>query len=364
MNLGRTSPKLKCLLLANGFYKQYHVLRGAAEAGLSVCVLGGPFARRLKRSRFCAVFEEWNFNSDGPLENVVEQIERIVLRENIDFVMCSDCVTSLLLIKNSGRLSIPTFPMPDLETFQTLNDKWCFYKLCTSIGVSVPETFLYQNVCALKADIAAGRIKAPITVKPTNLNSGIGVHHIILPDDLSLLDVINYEPIVAQRHIIGNDVGVSMLCYHGRIRAWTAQLFRGSRGSHDVFFRSDACFEAIAMVANVTKFNGVAQFDARLELSTGRIYFVECNPRFWASFFTLLNAGLNYISLGLSAATDPPDHLLTIESVEAPRIRGLIRKLVTPWKLTRGDVKALQYFLSDPVPCFMIVAARMRAVSN
>jgi hypothetical protein len=360
INLSGTITRSKCLFLANGFSKEYHVLRCAAEACASVYVLGSPRAYRLKYSRFCAHFEEFNFDLDGPLENMIEQIERIARREEIDFVMASDYTTTLFLAKAAGKLSVSIFPVPDLETLQLLNNKWHFYKLCTSINVSVPETFLYQTADDLKKAIAAGRIKTPITVKPTELYAGSGVYHIMSPDALGLLDLVNYVPIVVQRHIIGSDVGVSMLSSHGKICAWTAQYFRVLEGSRDIFFRSDACFEAIKRIANETKFNGIAQFDARLESATDRIYFVECNPRFWLSVFMVLNAGLNYVSVGLSGGIASPDHILTIEPTEMPRLRGLIRKLCVPWQFTRNDFKLFRYLLSDPVVGFITLAWRAR----
>ncbi|HEU0217100.1 MAG TPA: ATP-grasp domain-containing protein [Stellaceae bacterium] len=183
----------------------------------------------------------------------------------------------------------------------------------------------------------------PLTVKPTNRSGGVGVRHFIEPDEFTLLDAIDYRPILAQRHIRGESVSITPLCDRGRVVAHVAQQRDAARFC--VLVNEDLLDNA-ARLATLTGYHGVANFDAVLSAEDGLAYLVEYNPRFWYSIYLVMIAGLNFVELALapSAAIAAP---ATLDRGEMQL--SLRRTVVKPWRGNRLDRRHAVYCLSDPV---------------
>src|SRR5262249_10583111 len=155
--------------------------------------------------------------SGGDPEVLLAEIGELIGRRRIDVVLPSDDVSTRMLAAFADRLPVRGVPLPDLATFDLLNDKWRFTRYCLANGIRAPEVWLLDNVAGLRAALADREIALPITVKPTNRSGGVGVRHIVEPSELALLDAIDYRPILAQRHIRGESVSITLLCDHGRV---------------------------------------------------------------------------------------------------------------------------------------------------
>src|SRR5262249_22355252 len=141
---------LTVLVLATRFKLAYRVLRCAAAAGAHVLVLGEPRARGLASSRFCAAFEPTLSRLDGGFEPALAtEIDRHCAERGVDWVIAgaAPATRSLTAVRHPRRT--PCFPMPELETFALLNDKWRFADLCAELGVAHPPTRLFASPGAL-----------------------------------------------------------------------------------------------------------------------------------------------------------------------------------------------------------------------
>lgn len=338
---GATPSAMKGLMLAFGFTLPYHVMRTAAAAGVRVHVLGAGDARGLKTSRCCRSYHETRC-ADDP-EGLLAEIETLVRREAIDVIFPADDVATRLLSALRDQLPVRCVAVPHIATFDVLNDKWSFTRYCLDNGVRAPQGWLFDSVGDLRSALESGELALPITVKPTNRSGGSGVFHIREPSELSRIGAIDYRPILAQRHIAGEPVSITVLCEHGRVVAHVAQQ-RDSRRFR-VFTDADLLTTVTGLVA-LTGYHGTANFDAVIADADGLGYLVECNPRFWYSIYLVMIAGLNFIQLALTPGrVEPP---ATLNSSEF-RL-SLRRILARPWRANRLDWRFLGYCLADPIP--------------
>ncbi|HVH78770.1 MAG TPA: hypothetical protein VM782_05225, partial [Stellaceae bacterium] len=263
---------VKGLMIAFAFTLPYHVMHTAAAVGIRVHVLGGGASRGLRASRCCRAYH--HTRADGDAELLLTEIGALVGLHGIDVVFPSDDVSTRLLASLTGRLPVRCVPVPELGTFDLLNDKWTFTRLCVENGIRAPQASLFDNVSGLRAALSRGQVTLPITVKPTNRSGGVGVLHLKEPADLMLLDTVDYRPVLVQRHIRGGAVSITLFCDHGRVLAHVAQQRDSAR--FRVLRNDDLLAEATRLVA-LTRYHGVANFDAVVSDEDGCAYLVECN---------------------------------------------------------------------------------------
>jgi len=350
---------MKGLMIAFAFTLPYHVMRCAAAAGASVHVLGSGPSRRLRLSRYCAGFHEsrFDYRSDD-YDLILDEIKLLVKEQRIDLIMPSDDVSTRLLAALADRLPVRTSPVPSLDCFDTMNDKWNFARFSRDHGVRVPESWLFETAEDLRGALKSGRLALPLTVKPTNLSGGAGVLHIRDASELGQLDAVDYRPVLAQRHIDGETIGISVLCRRGAVVASVIQLPKDNAYS---LFANPDLLENVQKLAGAVKLHGPANLDAVVESETGLSYIVECNPRFWYTIYMPMILGLNFVDLALNFDSMDFRDMRTLIDVRV-RIHGaLFRNLLKPWRYTRPDWRMLGYYLRDPLP---YLCERMQLVDD
>src|SRR5580704_7281142 len=154
---------MKCLMLAFAFVLPYHVLRTATAAGHTVHVLGNGPSRGLKWSRSCASYRESGAIRPGKeADLILDEVRDVVERHGIDIILSSDDVSTRLLARLQGDLPAPTSLLPDVATFDLLNDKWNFTRFCLDRGIRVPQGWLFDSVGELRAALECGEVALPI----------------------------------------------------------------------------------------------------------------------------------------------------------------------------------------------------------
>jgi biotin carboxylase len=302
-------------------------------------VLGGGAARGLRLSRHCRSFRESGCADDA--ETLLAEIADLAHHSAIDMVFPSDDVSTRLLARLAGRLPVRCVALPDLATFDLLNDKASFTGFCREHGIRAPEFWLFDSAAVLRAAIASSAIALPLTVKPIDRSGGLGVVHIRDPDELGLIDSVDYRPVLAQRHVRGESVSITLMCDRGRVTAHVAQQRDSQR--FRVLVNPDLLDQATRLVA-LTFYSGTANFDAVVSDDDGLSYLVECNPRFWYSIYLVMIAGLNFIDLALAPPSAAP---VTLDRGE---FRLSLRRVFSlPWRASRLDWRYIGYCLSDPL---------------
>jgi biotin carboxylase len=338
------------LMIAFAFSLPYHVLRTARAAGVRVHVLGSGPSRGLRASRHCASYQRSMVSGAGEndAELLLAEIHRVVARRRIDVIFPSDDVSTRLLAGLRDRLPVRSTPLPDLAAFDLLNDKWNFTRFARDHDIRVPQGWLYETPDDIGRDLRAGRLSLPLTLKPLNRSGGQGVVHVTSKAELDQIDAADYHPVLAQRHIIGETIGISVMCRDGRIVAHATQ--RRDDRRFQLFANPDLTAQVEKLVA-ATNLNGPANLDAVLEAETGLSYIVECNPRYWFTIYMSMIVGINFMEFALrdTPAASPERATLADREIRL----SLKAALLHPWRASRSDRRFLGYHLGDPLAYMM-----------
>ncbi len=333
-------------MIAFAFMLPYNTLRTATAAGVRVHVLGSGPSRGLRTSRYCASYQKSRVggNGDEDHEAILDEIAEIVRRRQIDVVFPSDDVSTRLLAAIRDRLPVRSSPMPDLATFDLVNNKWNFTRFALEHGVRVPECWLYERVDELRRDLDSGALELPVTVKPINQSGGRGVVHIRDKSEMGELDSVDYLPILIQRHIFGEMISTSVIANAGKILAYATQ-YRDERWFQ---LRVNPDFlDNVERFVAASALSGPANFDAISEEGSGLTYIVECNPRFWYTMYMSMVVGFNFLDYALgerAAASGAPATLGHGEMRLSPR--AIVAR---PWRATRHEWALVAHHMRDPL---------------
>jgi predicted ATP-grasp superfamily ATP-dependent carboligase len=332
------------LLCAPAFGLAYRVLRCASAAGAEVHVLGDSGSNRLALSRQCKKVVRTIHGISGTCnEGLAAEIDWYAREAGIDRVLPGgDAASTRALAALKHLLEVPCFPVPGIEQFDLLNNKWEFTKLCGELGLACPSTRLFINAAALGREVEVGSIAFPIMVKALSLAGGIGTFKFDADDASSRVRQIRFCPVLVQEFIAGRDIGASIFCRGGEVLVF-AGFYRDSsvlRTYEDVQIQAD-----LAKIARHLALDGVFNFDMR-RAEDGRVYYLECNPRFFFNMPWLMVAGINFVGLGLADGDDVPAVLPGGIELKFPR--GIVRSLPRPWALTGCDLRMIEYMLADP----------------
>lgn len=346
MTAAQAGSHPRVLLLATTILLPYRVMRCARAAGAKVLVLstaGGADLRYSNRLEGCRRIEsplDGSFDS-GLADEINWQAEQF----GADMVLPGDAPSTRSLIAVRDQVTPPCFPMPDLECFDLLNNKWRFQSLCDELGIAHAGGVLYADVEALMSDVRAGAVRFAAIAKPLSMDSGIGC--VVLKAGSAEREVLRifYAPILVQDFIEGSDIGASTYCSEGEIMAFVAHRYHHQ--TYETFY-DQGVYDSIEKVSRKLGLTGVFNFDMRLTRE-GRIYFLECNPRFFFKIVMSMHAGINFVALGLPGADVPPAPVRCGETVvQLPK--AVLAALPTPWRLRRRSWGALKFALADPVP--------------
>jgi predicted ATP-grasp superfamily ATP-dependent carboligase len=330
-------------MLANLFTLAYRVMRSVVRAGPTVYVLGNVGSRGFRYSRYCAGFTHSDRPFDGSFDAAMaDEVNACIEKYDIDMVVAGDQPTARSLIGLRPSLRARCFPMPDLDTFDLLNDKWKFFNLCRELDVRVPPTTLYSDREVLRLAIDAGDAKLPLIAKPLSLDGSRGVVPLLAGGASAALDTIRYNPVLVQDFIEGVDIGASAYCDDGEVRTFV--LHRLARATYATFANATV-FASIARIARETSYTGVFNFDMRLA-PDGTVYFLECNPRFFYKMSLSALAGVNFVAYGLDPSLPP----LFVQDTKVRTTKAFVATLPTPWRLTRRDWASMWHLYSDPLP--------------
>jgi predicted ATP-grasp superfamily ATP-dependent carboligase len=334
------------LVVAAQFSLPYRVLRCLEQAGANVIVLGRGAARGLRTSRCCRRYIGCESQIDGRLNvELVREVNRAISTHSIDLVVAGDPLATRALIEISKVLDAPCFPMPDLEAFDLLNDKWRFTTLCQEMGILCPESRLFANGRQLLDEIDRGAVSLPIIAKPLSEDASRGCVSAIRPGDTKKIARITYGPIIVQEFISGLDIGASIFCREGQIISYLVHDYY--HGTYRAYSDPAIC-ATLAKIAGRLQLNGIYNFDMRLAAS-GEVFFLECNPRVFFKCAMSMVAGINFLGLGLSSGR-PAAVPSLVGPVAFQFPRNILRVLFTPWKFNRRTWNVVTLLLADPVP--------------
>jgi predicted ATP-grasp superfamily ATP-dependent carboligase len=324
-----------------------------------------PLTRHIHSKWFSKVHTISPLKSEG--DGFCADLLRVCEEEDASHLLPINSSEMRILLPRAARFGLRLAAWGDYNSFATLDNKARLHRLAAVLGVRAPRQ-------AVDRDSIAALL--PVVLKPTESSSSRGVRYVSSMNEISDADIegVRAGRLIAQERILGDGVGLSVLCIdgevvahcgHRRIAEWPAS--GGSSTVREYFFSNQALADAQALV-RATRWSGLAMFEFKLTLA-GELVLIECNPRIWGSIGQSLASGVNFPAMLLSLvptnASKPDPYAETKmspmcwASVAAYLLHGRLGKFATAFRASvraRPDVG----MVSDPAG-YMSMLLRMLA---
>jgi predicted ATP-grasp superfamily ATP-dependent carboligase len=294
------------------------ITRSLGKRGISV-VVGEEQKRPLAASsRYCArsIIYPSPYREPEAFERF---ITGVVTQEQFDVVMPVTDVTTYAVARNQDAIRpYAALAVPPFDAFERLTDKASLLQRARKCGIPTPRTHVVEGLSGLNA--IQDSVTFPAVVKPTRSriptpNGWLGtqVHYVSSLAELRRLyrdaTYLASYPSLIQERIVGDGVGVFVLCDRGR----TLTAFQHTRlrerppsGGVSVLSRSEAVDPVLRSQAcrllEPLGWHGVAMLEYKRDATTGTPVLMEVNGRFWGSLQLSIDAGVDFPYLNFQLA--------------------------------------------------------------
>lgn len=347
---------MNILVLASDGFLTLSLLKCLRVVRARVWVMGVGPSPVLRASRGCFRYVACRPGDFAPTDEAAERLNAFCVAHNIQIILPTGITSVLFLAAVKPQITAcPTFPLAAPDVIARLHDKWRFSQLLDEHGLPQPRTRLLET----PEDAARLDLTFPVVVKPLDLDGSRGVRTVETPDELET----GCLPLLAQEFAPGADVCLSVLAQGGDVRAWTIQKYAADKSGAE-FVADERILEIGRKIMAALHFDGVANFDLRVDERDGSVRVIECNPRFWASLPLSLCGGVNFADLGirqalgqpLPPAAPPEASYLSPATV----VRELLRGRLLPGQVSGASRRGLGLMVSDPLPYLYLKAQRLR----
>jgi predicted ATP-grasp superfamily ATP-dependent carboligase len=258
---------------------------------------------------------------------------RVIVQETgIDVVIPISEASLLAILPIRDQLAAQ-LPFPDIETFRAICHKGIVLDRAQNVGIAIPAQYTIASADMLDA-VPYDTLPYPLVVKParsvaegmetggTSLGSVAGdggvrakfiVRHAADREALqAILHTMEPQafPLLLQQRVIGPGVGVFVLLWNDTVLgAFSHQRIREKPPSGGVsVYRISRPMDAALLdrsVALLRTFGwcGVAMVEYKVDARTGVPFLMEINGRFWGSLQLAIDAGVDFPTLLVRAAT-------------------------------------------------------------
>jgi predicted ATP-grasp superfamily ATP-dependent carboligase len=270
-------------------------------------------------SRFCAESFRYPSARREP-DAFIDVLARQCRRRRVQVLYPMSDVTMYHVLKHRHALDGVTIPYGSFEAYESLTDKWKFFELTKSLGLSMPTTHFVAKASDLPG--VARELRFPLVIKPYRsqvLSGGQWVHaRVAYADSYDELQAtvggvtcFAEHPFLLQEYIRGENQGIFALCDRG-----VPQAFFANRRIRDVPPAGGMVVLAESIPMNVLTraiaarllghvgWHGVAHVECMVR--DGVPYVLETNARFWASTQLAVDCRVDYPWLLYQLATGRP----------------------------------------------------------
>lgn len=311
-----------------------HCLAAAGTFDIQVASRSRNSSHRFSRWVKKLHFIENSSNSKA----LLEQLKAILRKGGIDVLLPVNIGDADLLVfhgddelKSLVHITDQASPWARL----TAGNKSFFSCFMEDLNLPYPRTVVFDaEDDAIQPCLEA--IQAPIIVKPSW--GGGGANMRLFKSHDGLLPYLQenstqQNPLIVQEYFPGHDLGSAVFCIEGEILYFTMQRnlspdqtsFTPSRGLQ--FFDDPVISEKISRLMGDLRWSGVAQIDLRVEETTGKLYILEINPRYWGSVLGSQHMGVNFPEIACRRALGLPDPKVTYRLGKYITAAGYLRYL-------------------------------------
>ena len=356
----KVKPQTRIALISGDEVIDLKVLYCLFFAFPNIHIISNNSNSALRYSRYKKAFTciPWEAGADDQ-ENVIDKMKQYFNDHSIEVVMTggSDSIVFLHEVKKhfTNQMIIPTMSE---ERLVDIDNKWTFATRLLSAGLPTPATLLIDSINDVdtsKRALIEEEIGFPLIVKPTMRDGSEGVVKIESFAALRkyILDGGEYAqlPLIVQEFVDGYDIDSSFIASKGEILSIAVQ--RWTSDSVLEFCRNEEIENISCLIANIYQYDGPGHLDMRVSQNTGKLYVLECNPRFWRSVTAAMWQGLNFAEAAVNATMGEPCRQSGATGsylMPGKKVKAILKR---PWRylsLSKMAKKELCYVLADPLP--------------
>jgi biotin carboxylase len=283
-----------------------------------------------------------------------KEIEQYCKEHSISAIIPGDIAASEYLFNNKSGFSAAIFPCCSEKTLDDLDNKWTFAKILMDAKLATPSTVILEGIEGDIESLSNG-IGYPQIVKPVYGESSHGVVKIDSYNDLSehIGRGGKYAqfPLILQEFIPGVDIDLSFIADKGEQLIYCVQ--RWLTPDQLSFQRNEDVIALGEKLIRQFEYSGPGHFDMRIDDRDGKVYVIECNPRFWFSINAAVAQGLNFVeqglnyTLGKSYTSEGAEGTYTLPKEQ---LSAMLRNPTLYRALTSRQVRGMLMPLLDPLP--------------
>lgn len=224
--------------------------------------------------------------------------------------------------------------------------------IARDLGIPVPKTY---DLKEFKSLLNSGRkLRKKIVIKPSSELSDEKVVY-LTNDDLRNYKSFDSSNTLIQEYINGSGVGFFAIYDHGKLK----DFFMHERiRENPITGGSSVCAKSIyeprlfkygTELLNKLNWHGVAMVEFKKDITSGKYYLMEVNPKFWASHDLAISCGVNFAEKYLELSLDKEK--VTKFFVSKPKYKinksfqWLARDIKTNIFFPRRLLKVFQYLI-------------------
>jgi biotin carboxylase len=303
----------------------YNLLRSLAHQGLRVGLGGGLRSGTAAYSRYCAgSFRHPSYDHD-PRGFMAAIREVLIARQP---AVCMPADEDIFVFAEYAEIlrDLPVrMAVAPSATLRRLDNKYESVKLAGSLGIPVPATIRPANVEEIAA--FAREHPGPLIMKLVRSSASRGLY-VLQPERLretvpGILEKsgTSFGDFIVQERIQGTGYGVSMLFDHGQLKAsFTHRRLRelspaGGPSTLRQSIRQPELEAHAGLLLRHVGYHGVAMVEFKHDEVSGKVWFLEVNPRWWGSLALAVRAGVDfpylYYRMALGENLPPPPEYRT-----------------------------------------------------
>lgn len=181
------------------------------------------------------------------------------------------------------------------ETIELCRDKYAFYQYLKKNAL--PALTSCNSFAAFEQELAAGRMKLPVFLKPSRGCGSIGVQKVAQADLLEALCRYQEEPYIIQNFAQGEELGADI--YVDLLTGKPVSIFvkkklrmRAGETEKSISCKEEALYTLIEKTLAPLSLAGPVDMD--LFLIDGQYYISEINPRFGGGYPHAYRCGVNF----------------------------------------------------------------------
>ena len=284
----------KILVTDGGYSHSLGIIRSLNKCGHLVDCIGHPLClSAFSRSLNKVAYKQSYFKSD-----YINEFIKFLKIEKYDFLIPIGA-NSVALV-NKYREEISDNVIINLASYESINkclNKDILMKLAKKLKVPIPKNYTKKDF--IKSDIENKFKVNRYVIKPA---SELSNSKIIYTSNLKEISKIikSKEKFLIQEYINGYGVGFFAIYDNGILKDFF--MHRRIR-ENPPSGGSSVCAESIfdeqlfvygKKILDELKWHGVAMVEFKKEVSSGKIYLMEVNPKFWASHDLAIESGINF----------------------------------------------------------------------